>query len=211
MIAFIQPFSLNGAGGGARILRSLTEGAPMDWLSVVTCPAYSTVNALKNEVHLPIRPHFGRIESTRFVNYIGFSHLDRLLGLSFKNRLTALCLEHGIQAIHTVPHGLDFWYAYEVARDLGIDYFISVHDDMTYNLRRAPYLARAMEKLGIVWREATGRTVISTQMGEEYGRRYGDRPYVIVTDGLNSIATSPCRSRDSSLNVYMLGLTPSKL
>ena len=206
MIAFVQPFGLNGAGGGARILRSLWSGAPLRCLSIATCPYYSPSSAHPDEVHLPLRPYFGRIESTRFVSYVGIPHLDRLLREGFKSRLKKLCIERGVEAIHAIPHGLDFWYAYEVARDLGIPYYISVHDDMTYNLQRAPYLAFAMEKLGKVWREADGVTVISPQMGEEYARRYGDRPYAIVTDGLESIAESPRERRVNSLRVYMMGL-----
>ncbi len=206
MIAFVQPFSMNGSGGGARILRSLTSNAPLDWLSVATCPEYAAADAPAEEVHLPIRPHFGRIESTRFVNYFGLPHLDRLLGVRFKARLKDLCLRRGIRAIHAIPHGLDFWYAYEVARDLGIPYFISVHDDMTYNLSRAPYLAHAMEKLGVVWRGASGRTVISSTMGEEYARRYGAKPFAIVTDGLNTVAEAPRATHANSLRIYIMGL-----
>lgn len=206
MIAFVQPFSMNGSGGGARILRSLTSNAPVEWLSVATCPNYAYADAPPEEVHIPIRPHFGRIESTRLVNYVGLPHLDRLLGDRFKARLKDLCLRRGIRAIHAIPHGLDFWYAYEVARDLGIPYFISVHDDMTYNLYGAPYLEHAMERLGVVWRGANGRTVISSSMGEEYARRYGAQPYVIVTDGLNSVAEAPRATRANSLRIYIMGL-----
>lgn len=206
MIAFVQPFGLYGAGGGARILRSLLSSAPVPYLSVNTHPVYPERNRRKEEVHLPLRPHFGVIDSTRLAGFFGVARFERYFGRSFKARLRMHCIEKGVQAIHAIPHGLDFWYAYEVAVDLGIPYFVSVHDDLTYNLRDSPNLAFAMEKLEEVWKSASGRTVISPQMGEEYARRYGDRPYKIVTDGLTSVAERPRQTSVDPLRIYVMGL-----
>ena len=70
MIAFIQPMGFHSTGGGARILRALIENEsppiPLEnLLSIVTTLAPPPPTAVLPEVHLPLRPHFGRIESTR--------------------------------------------------------------------------------------------------------------------------------------------------
>src|ERR1044071_1485274 len=63
-VFFVQPFSLGSAGGGPRILRALLESAPFAWQSICTTPARP--KAWPNEIHLPSRPGWGRIEYSRF-------------------------------------------------------------------------------------------------------------------------------------------------
>lgn len=203
MIAFVQPFGLRSQGGGARILRSLLEDAPVPHLSVCTAPRPAV--PAPQEVHLPVRPFFGRIESTRFAPYVGIDRLDVSLGARFERRLEALFRERGVAGVHAIPHGLEFWYAFRVARRLGLPYVLNVHDDMAYNLRRRPYLQMAMDRLDAVWKQADGRAVISEAMGEEYRQRYGRRPYVIVTDGLRDIALGPRLRHSKRLRVYFMG------
>ena len=201
MIAFVQPFGLEGHGGGARILRSLLEGAPTPYLSVCTSPRPPSVLRPEVEVHLPRRPAFGRLESTRLHRQL--ARLDRAYGSQFKQRLRRLFEEQGIEAVHAIPHGIGFWHAFQVAEELGLPYILNVHDDLPYNLPGVSYLPMAMERLGRVWRHAAGRIVISDAMGREYNRRYGERPYRIVTDGLRAVAPSPQSVK--GLRFYMMG------
>lgn len=201
MIAFVQPFALDGHGGGARILRSLLEGAPRPYLSVCTAPSLSAPLREGAEVHVPRRPAFGRLDATRL--YRQFDRLETLLAATFKERLTRVFEGHGVTAVHAIPHGMDFWHAFEVAEQLGLPFVLNVHDDLSYNLAGVPYLARALDRLGHVWRHAAARVVISEAMGEEYDRRYGVRPYVVVTDGLQSVAASA--RRPEGLRVYFMG------
>ena len=201
MIAFVQPFPLDGHGGGARILRSLLEEAPCPYLGVCTAPSLSAPLRDGVEVHVPRRPAFGRLDATRL--YRQFDRLETLLSGSFKERLARVFEAHGVTAVHAIPHGLDFWHAFEVAEQLGLPYVLNVHDDLPYNLAGVPYLPLAMERLGHVWRHAHARVVISEAMGEEYNRRYGTRPYVVVTDGLRTVAPHP--RRPEGLRVYFMG------
>jgi glycosyltransferase involved in cell wall biosynthesis len=118
-----------------------------------------------------------------------------------------LFVERDVTVVHAIPHGLDFWSAFQAARDLGCPYVLNVHDDMTYNLHDRVYLNRAMDRLATVWREADRRMVISDAMGRAYNDRYGDRPYEVVTDGLTpeQVASAP-RSRPSGrFAVYFMG------
>lgn len=204
MIAFVQPFGLQSPGGGPRILRSLLKEAPASYFSVCTS-AKAPETSPNCETHLPVRPYLGRIEHTRFRRYLKPGYMTLALGSRFKRKLRRVLTEHGAAAVHAIPHGMDFWYAFEVADELGLPYYLNVHDEMTYNLPHAAYLDQAMENLGVTWRRAAGRIVISEAMGKEYCRRYGDRSYEIITDGLKEIADGPRDRAENALRVYLMG------
>ena len=206
MIAFVQSFGLNSPGGGPRILRSLLEAASAPYLSVCTKPRVESAQTA-HEVHLPIRPWLGRIESTRLAGYLRIHQLELWLGGRFRRRLDTLFEQHDVTAVHAIPHRMDFWYAYQVAEERGLPYYLNVHDELAYNLRgTGRYLERAQERLAHVWPRADGRIVISEAMGEEYCRRYGERPYTVVTDGLTgTLPEEPHTIPDRSLRVYFMG------
>lgn len=200
-LAFVQPFPLGGHGGGARILRSLLEGAPVPYVSICTAPGVTTPLREGVEFHAPRRPAFGRLDTTRL--HRQFDRLEAILSGSFKQRLRTLFLERGVTVVHAIPHGLEFWHAFEVAEELGLPYVLNVHDDLTYNLAGVPYLPLALDRLGHVWRHADARIVISETMGEEYDRRYGARAWGVVTDGLRGVASQP--KSPEGLRVYFMG------
>ncbi len=200
-IIFVQPFSLGSAGGGPRILRSLLESAPRPWRSISSSPGKP--KPWPGESHLPSRPSWGPIEHSRLAGLARSS--TKLFAPYFRARLKAFCRQIDACAIHALPHtGGDFAEAHTVARELGLPLFISVHDDLAYT-STTPSSAReaAMQK---AWSEATARFVISDALGREYCRRYGERPFQIVTDGLTSL--SPLRAADSAnrLRIYFMGL-----
>ena len=205
MIAFVQPFGINDPGGGSRILRALLSDAPQPYTSVCTRPS-GPERMHPREVHVPTRPHFGRIESTRFAKYLKASYFEKLLASSFKDRLRTTFQKRGVKVVHAVPHGLDFWHAFEVASDMGLPYILNVHDDLEYNIGRRPYYEEAVDRLRQVWQQADQRFVISNAMGETYTRRFGDAPYGVVTDGLilEHIASEPL-SAPEQLSVYFMG------
>jgi len=203
MIAFIQPFGLHSPSGGARIFRSLLRDAPFDWLSVVTGALTPPPTTLGLELHVPLRPYFGRIERTRFGGWLGSA--ERLFSGSFRARLAQTCRQHGCTAIHGLTQGRDFWYAYQVARELEIPFHLSVHDDLVYALKGSAHLRLEETRLQEVWRESASRFVISEAMGEEYCRRYGRRRFEVVTDGLERIEPPKARP-DTTLRIYFMGL-----
>jgi glycosyltransferase involved in cell wall biosynthesis len=205
MIAFVQPFSIHGPGGGARILRSLLSAAPIPHLSVCTEPRYEADPSVSDEIHLPIRPYFGRIEHTRLRRWLGLERVGLWLGECFEDRLARLCETRGVTVIHAIPHGIEFWHAFRVAKRRKIPFILNVHDELDYNLKGHPHLGPALAKLGVVWRESDQNIVISNEMGEEYNRRYGQRPFTVITDGLDTIAPSPRPSIPTRLRVYMMG------
>ena len=205
LIAFVQPFGLSNSGGGSRILSRLIEAAPVPVVSVATCLRTPRPTTLADEVHLPVRPHLGRIEQTRFSSQI--DRFERLYSFDFLQRLLQLCLDRGVTAIHAVAHNASFRHAFEAARRLGLPFYLTVHDDLSYNMHGSPKLKAAQAHLRTAWQQADGRTVISEAMGQEYNRRYGERPYVVVTDGLDDTEHIASQPRPAERRrVYFMGM-----
>ncbi len=199
-IIFVQPFSLGWAGGGARILRALTEHAPFAWRSICTSPARP--RRWRNELHIRSRPSWGRIEHSRLAALPKATM--RFFARNFRHRLRRCCKKLGARAIHAVPHaGTDFSIAHEVARDLSLPFFLSVHDDLAYTAGSASNTREAA--MQSAWHDAAACFVISDALGEEYCRRYGAREFKVVTDGLTSPGSVRLFSR-KSLRIYFMGL-----
>lgn len=199
----VQPFGIAAPGGGPRILRALFQGADHPVLNVCTSPAPPVAAAGFEEIHLPRRPRLGRLESTR-VNR-ALPALDLAMGNRFVRSLAAVCGDAGATAVHVIPHSLDFISASRAAEQLGVPLLVSVHDDLRYALRRHAGAGSANRAMRRVWRNADARFVISPNLGDEYCRRYGDRTYEIVTDGVTEI--QPARlPRGPQIDVYFAGL-----
>lgn len=203
MIIFVQPFGLSSPGGGPRILRALLQDAPIPFLSVCTSTQPPPSTGIGPEHHVAVRPNFGRLESTRLARY--FWYMAPLWAERFRDRLERLCRDNTAHAIHAIPHGMDFWYAFQVAQRLGIAYYINIHDELAYNLRGRPDRIDAERHLATVWQRADGRIVISEAMGQEYCRRFGKQSYSIVTDGLAFVPPCPAPRPHDSLRVYFAG------
>lgn len=203
-IAFVQPWSLNAEGGGSRILRSLLEGAPAPYVSVVASPFPR--DRADGHINVPRRPYFGSLLE-RISGRLGnpLEYVTLLSAARFKGQLLSVFRTQGITAVHSIPQGMEFWYTYETAREANVPFYLTVHDDLPYNLQGYPYLDRAMDRLGECWRGADGRMVISEAMGKEYNRRYGTRPYEVVTDGLRQIASEPQLPLPKRCHVYFMG------
>ncbi|MDQ6861081.1 MAG: glycosyltransferase [Verrucomicrobiota bacterium] len=200
-IAFVQPFSLGSAGGGARILRALLADAPFAWRSISSAPVRP--KPWRNELHLPSRPSWGPLDHSRLAALpqatTGF------FARRFRRRLKSRVIELGASAIHAVAHGgLDFAAAHSVARELSLPFFLTVHDDLAYTF---PRRAQAREAtMRDAWRDAAARFVISQALGEEYSRRYGSREFVVVTDGLSHLGAPHRASSSGELRIYFMGL-----
>lgn len=205
VIAFIQPFGLNSTGGGSRILRSLLTDAPHKWFSVCTSP-HSPPRPCGDmvEYHLPVRPCFGRLERTRYGNLL--SGTTPFFQRSFSTNLEGLLRRNACKAVHAIPHGIEYWLGFQVARQMKLPYILNVHDEMEHTLRGRPDKSVCTGKLPIVWSKADERVVISEAMGLEYCRRYGARPFTVITDGISSFRTSARPRQSSQFRVYFAGL-----
>jgi glycosyltransferase involved in cell wall biosynthesis len=203
-IAFTHPFGLQSPTGGSRIMRALLQNAPNRFVSICTSPDAPPATDLGQEMHVPLRPDFGRIERTRFAGLA--DALAPLFAGRFARRLEQSCRECGAKALHSIAHGgMDFYSAFLVAKKLGIPFFLQVHDDFIFSARgiRRDAVHAALRD---AWRRAEGRFVICQQLGEEYCRRYGDKDYLVITDGVERIAEAPRQRSGQDLQVYFMGL-----
>ena len=201
VVVFTQPFSLAAAGGGPRILRSLLRDAPVSTLAICTAPQRRSD---ESEIHVPLRPDFGRIERTRF-NRLAHS-ITPLFRRRFDRKLGRVISTSRPRAIHAIAHGgLDFYSAFVLAKKFQLPFFLQVHDDIVYTGAgrvAEKTLARCMSE---AWQGAAARFVISPELGSEYTKRYGEREFVIVTDGVDHVAAK-ARAATNQLRIYFMGL-----
>ena len=204
-ILFIQPFGLQSIGGGARIMRALLQDAPLPVVSISTAPPTPPIAKFALELHVPLRPDFGRIEKTRFAGIP--EALTPLFAKRFTRKLESVCTQSKARAIHAIAHGgLDFYHAFFLSKKLGLPFFLHLHDDFVYSARSSRGVAQAEHALQETWQDASARFVISSQLGDEYCRRYGTRDYTVITDGADHVAEVARRGPRSDLRIYFMGL-----
>lgn len=204
-LIFAQPFGLSSPGGGARILRALLQDPPVRPVIVSTSPGSPHGRDQFRALHVPRRPSFGRIEQTRWHSLPEL--VASFFRTAFRRRLRAACRQENAVAIHAIPHrALDFYDSYLVAREMGLPYFLQVHDDLLYSAKGGVNLSFASSALKEVWSGAQARFVISRQMGQEYVRRYGPQEFIIITDGIDRIAEAPAQRSGKELRIYFMGL-----
>lgn len=203
-VLFVQPFSLGLAGGGgARILRALLEGAPVSWHSVCCSPRRPKPGP--HETHLPSRPSWGKIETSRLSMFP--KKTISVFAPRFRRRLKEFCRRINARAIHTVPHsGIDFAHAQRVACELGLPFFISLHDDLAYTAAAEVSPTVRESAIRDAWLNANARFVISDALGQEYSRRYGTRDYHVVTDGLVEVQPYRNKRKPRAWRIYFMGL-----
>ena len=203
MLILVNPFGLSSPGGGPRIFRSLLQDAPKEWISVCSSPQAQPQIKNGDEIHLPIRRGFGRLDHSRFGKYLYV--LEKQGQQKFERKLTDICRQNQATGIHGLAHTMDFWYAYRVSKSLNLPYYLTVHDDLGYALKGQLSLKQGMACLSEVWNGSAARFVISNAMGDEYCRRYGKQPYTVVTDGLTASESSPLPRPTRSMRVYFMG------
>lgn len=200
----VQPFGIRSPGGGPRILRALFSDSPIPATSVCTGTHPPPRADGFDELWSPARPRLSPLEGTR---------LDGLAAVSewpfrsrLRRRLEAACRDRAAVAVHSVAHTTDFAAAREVSHRLDVPFLLSVHDDVQYALGSRPDRRFAMEALRAAWRDAQHRFVISPQLGDEYCRRYGSRPFSVVTDGLTDEVIADNPHRPVARRFYFAGL-----
>lgn len=204
-LVFIQSFSLADVCGGARILRSVADNAPIPVASVCTGFGKDKSHWNGDEVIIPFRPSLGRLDRTRF-HWLG-GYVERLWQPVFQRRLEAQLRDMKATDVHLLPHSWgDFEGGLNAARSLNLRVHTSIHDDLQYTAEQHPYLAGMEESLGDLWRTASTRFVITREMGEEYNRRYGQRPFLIHTDGASPAARPPTPGTADPVQIFFMGL-----
>jgi glycosyltransferase involved in cell wall biosynthesis len=204
-IAFTHPFGLQSPTGGSRIMRALLQNAPDRFVSICTASDAPPETIFGQEIHVPLRPDFGRVERTRFAGCA--DALTPLFAGRFARKLEEVCRESGAKAIHSIAHGgMDFYSAFLATKKLRIPFLLQVHDDFIFSARGVRSEAAAHAALREAWQNAAARFVICRPLGEEYCRRYGDRDYLVITDGVERIVEAPRERVGHDLQIYFMGL-----
>jgi hypothetical protein len=198
----VQSFPLDAPGGGPRIMRSLLAESPWRVISVATGPGARPSSDEVEEHVLPMRPNFGRLESTRFkqpLDTLAYAHAR-----SLRARIEELIRSRSITAVHSIVHGMDFVAASSAAQRSGVPLFLSIHDHPVYTFAARSTRLLALRSLGPPWRAAAHRYVISRELGDDLKRRLGDAPYSVVTDGVSELR-APHGSSARRCRVYFMG------
>lgn len=204
-VLFIQVFGMQGqAGGGtSKIFRSLIANAP----AVVGVLVYGTKppkwNPSFEEIFVRERINWGRLERSRLAPACLASRT--LSWTSSRRRCFRAIGDWNPDHVHLHLHGTAFIHGADWCQQRGVPFSVSVHDDIRHLSTGDMWAAFIERKAGEAWRHAVNRFVISREIGEEYCRRYGARPWIEITDGLESVSPVVRPSHPNRLHVYFAG------
>lgn len=204
LIALIQVYGVNGPAGGPKLLRGLLQADHPPVLSIYT--GLDEVAPLPGveEIYLPRRPELGKLDRSRFHRWMGF--FDRVYRSRFESKLKQIIAARGVKYIHVIPHVYDVVPVQRVAAQLGIPCFITVHDDIESTVAGHPFKSEIVRATASIWRSAKAAFAISEEIGQEYCRRYGERHFEVITDGLSTIAEAPKAWDGKSFHLFFMGL-----
>lgn len=201
---FLQPFGMRSPGGGPRILRALVEDSRYRIHSISSSPTPPPESEFE-EAHLRFRPHFGRVERSRFAWLP--TAFDGRWKAGFRRRLEKHLEAASPAFVHLIPHDtLDFAAGFDFCRQKNIPCIVSVHDHPEYCFLRSQSKREQIRCFADVWRHATARTVISKELGESLDDRFGSQTWTIITDGNVAKKTSPRKQDRENVQIYFMGL-----
>ncbi len=205
MILFFQSFSMGDVGGGVRVLSSVLDHAPQEIVYVCTGFRKNLPEWTGKEISIPMRPSFGRLENTRFY-WVG-GYVEYLWQPIFRKAIREQLKRLKPEGVHIIPHTYgDFAQIHQVCIELNIPVHISIHDEFIYTSGKLPFKKKLAQKLEELWQNAQSRFVISEEMGLEYCRRYGPRPYQIHTDGVKPLSKLEYLPPKTDLRLFFMGM-----
>lgn len=199
---FVLPYSLYAQGGSSKIFRSLLEGRQSHY-SIVVFGESSSEKDAANETVIRCRPSLGRLDRSRLY-WIGLLLFPFNLPGSAK-KLDVLLNDLNPDHVHTIVQGRGYIQCLSWCARNSIPLSISVHDDIEHLTIGDPFGWFFRRKAAQAWRQACLRFVISSEIAEEYSSRYGKRPWLQITDGLEQFASAPRGPSDRRLCVYFAG------
>jgi glycosyltransferase involved in cell wall biosynthesis len=204
-VLLVQPFGVDSPGGGGRVFRSLCAGVPVKIISACVTPLPPRTTDVVEERHLATRPRLARLRSSRLDVLV--RQFDDVGHRGLESELESLVRERDIGAVHALADAqISFAVAHRVARRTGARFTLSVWDAPWYKrLRVQAGNRRYFTALEHAWHDADARTAISADLGEAFCRRFGRRPYVVVTDGVESVAEAPGTPIPREPSIYFCG------
>jgi hypothetical protein len=154
---------------------------------------------------MPGRIYFGRLERTRYSHWLNI--LDQPAAYKLEAKLTRIIRKKKITAVHAIAHSCwDSIAAFRSAKVNDLPFFLTVHDDPEYCLKKHPLRVNLLNSVVECWLAAEERFVISERMGCELSSRWGKKSYSLITDGLAEIRKEPRPVQGKRLSVYFMGI-----
>lgn len=206
-VLFIQAFGMQAqAGGGTtKIFRSLLEEHPAEVGVLVYGVRPPQVGGRQEEWFIRERISLGRLERSRLA---GACMLTRpLTWKSSRKAVFESMSRWRPDHVHMHVQGLGFIHAAAWCRANKVAFSVSIHDDIRHLASNDPWKGFIETEASKVWREAANCFVISPEIGREYGKRYGERRWIQITDGLRdeAIARQPREGVPRRLSIYFAG------
>ena len=187
------------------MLSSVIDSAPKEVVCVCTGSRKTLAPWSGTEIAVPMRPSIGRLENTRLY-WLG-GYVEYFWQPKFRRAIREQLIRFKPEGVHIIPHTYgDFAQIHEVCIELNIPVHISIHDEFFYSSGRLPFKKQRSQKLEKLWQAAQSRFVISDEMGREYSRRYGERPYQIHTDGVKPRPHFEYQAPKTDLRLFFMGM-----
>ena len=195
-----QSFSLYANGGGNRILRRLYQGREQDVISLVVEHAKSQPGSgAINETVVYATPTVQKWARWRVRTLITWLR-HKVFKQYTVQQIQKAAAKLDYDVLHVVDHGA-FSDALCTDTHCGSHkLWVSFHDH--YSTTFGSYDASFT-----LWTRAARRLVISNELGVEYQRLFGNKPFEIITDGVTSSEVSPAEAINTGIyNIYFAGL-----
>lgn len=195
-----QPFSLYENGGGNRILRRLYNNKESQVTSLAVVGFSSTPKKGNiNETIITAKP-----ATQRWMRWYLRDTVIWLRESAFKfwtiNRIRKAAKDITYDVLHVVNHGP---FSAALCNDdfcRGKQLWVSFHDHFSTTFSN-------FDDAKQLWSAADRRMVISKELGDEYQKLFGDKPYTIITDGVETSELSkPSIIKQTPIIIYFAGL-----
>ncbi len=195
-----QAFSLYANGGGSRILRRLYRGREQQVISLaVEGYASKPKTGNINENIITVQPATRRWMRWYLRDGVVWLREYPLRFLTI-NRIRKAALKTTYDVVHVVNHGP---FSAALCNDKfcsGKELWVSFHDH--FLTMSSPFAVTSN-----LWNRANRRLVISKELGDEYQKLFGNKPYTIITDGVDDDEISaPVITTTTPVIVYFAGL-----
>lgn len=193
-------FSLYSNGGGCRILRRLYQGKEDQIISFVVNDGRETVKsgkiAEKIIYAIPINRPWMRWRLRDLVFWIR----ERALRFLTIRRIRKAAITIPFDVIHTVQHGPFSAALCDDKYCAGKPVWVSFHDHFSTT-------NTSFADTATLWNYATRRLAISDELGQEYQKLFGQKPFEVMTDGVEiNDLSKPLQTSASPIVIYFAGL-----
>lgn len=187
-------------GGASRLLRRLYAGRETQ---IITLAVRETDSKPKKglipEIDLPLIPVHAKWMRWKFRDLSSYLRNNFLFNFNSKKIRKAI-MQIDFDVIHAINHGTFSKAFYDENIFENKKIWISFHDHYR--------LCSTFDDANFLWNIADRRLVISTELGEEYVKIFGDKKYELITDGVGKDELSMPKTPENTeqITVYFAGL-----